>query len=183
MNNNLNILIGRQLKLARTHKGWSLDVTCKQTGVSKAMLGQIERGESSPTIATLWKIANGFHLPLSYFFGAIENKNSTPSVLSNESGIKIATLFAFDSQTQSEFFCLTLAPLHQQMSPAHNDGVIEHILVIEGSIEYFLNKKWHPLQKGDVVKFNANQKHGYRNMSDSQAVFHNIIYYEHTPRH
>jgi quercetin dioxygenase-like cupin family protein len=44
-------------------------------------------------------------------------------------------------------------------------------------MEYLLNGQWHPLSKGDVVKFNANQKHGYRNVSENQAVFHNIIYY------
>lgn len=178
MSNNVNFIIGRQLKLARTANGWSLDATSQHTGVSKAMLGQIERGESSPTVARLWKIATGFNLPLSYFLGTIEAEGQIQNTLSNEPGIHISTLFPFDKQTQIETFSLTLAPLHQQISTAHNEGVIEHIIVIEGQMEYFLNEKWHPLNKGDVVKFNANQPHGYRNRSESQAVFHNIIYYE-----
>ena len=37
------------LQLLRKQRGWSLDKTAAATGVSKAMLGQIERGESSPT--------------------------------------------------------------------------------------------------------------------------------------
>ncbi len=40
----------------------SLDNVANMTGVSKSMLGQIERGESSPTVATLWKIATGLHI-------------------------------------------------------------------------------------------------------------------------
>ena len=172
-----NNAIGIQLKLARTNKDWSLDVASKHTGVSKAMLGQIERGESSPTVARLWNIATGFHLPLSYFFVGIENNDSTENMLKSESGISISTLFPFDLETKSEVFSLTLAPLHQQISAPHNEGVIEHIMVIEGEIEYLLNDQWHHLNKGEVVKFNANQKHGYRNVSESQAVFHNIIYY------
>lgn len=177
MSINFNNAIGFQLKLARTNKDWSLDVASKHTGVSKAMLGQIERGESSPTVARLWNIATGFHLPLSYFFVAIEDNDLSQSMLNSESGISISTLFQFDLETKSEVFCLTLAPLHQQISAPHNDGVIEQILVIEGEIEYLLNDQWHHLNKGGVVKFNANQKHGYRNVSESQAVFHNIIYY------
>ncbi|WP_022943154.1 helix-turn-helix domain-containing protein [Psychromonas hadalis] len=177
MSINFNNAIGLQLKLARTNKDWSLDVTSKHTGVSKAMLGQIERGESSPTVARLWNIATGFHLPLSYFFLAIEDNDLSKNMLNSESGISISTLFPFDLETKSEVFSLTLAPLHQQISAPHNDGVIEHILVIEGEIEYLLNDQWHHLNKGEVVKFNANQKHGYRNVSESQAVFHNIIYY------
>lgn len=177
MSINFNNAIGRQLKLARANKSWSLDVASKHTGVSKAMLGQIERGESSPTVARLWDIATGFNLPLSYFFVAIKENGFSQSMLNSESGIAISTLFPFDLETKSEVFSLTLAPQHQQISAPHNNGVIEYILVIEGEIEYFLNEQWHHLNKGEVAKFNANQKHGYRNMSENQAVFHNIIYY------
>ncbi len=177
MSINFNNAIGIQLKLARTNNDWSLDVASKNTGVSKAMLGQIERGESSPTVARLWDIATGFHLPLSYFFLAIEHDNLPKNMLNTEAGISITTLFPFDLETKSEIFSLTLAPLHQQISAPHNEGVIELILVIEGSIEYLLEDQWHHLRTGEVVKFNANQKHGYRNVSESKAVFHNIIYY------
>ena len=45
------------LKTLRQQRGWSLSRLAEETGVSKAMLGQIERNESSPTVATLWKIA------------------------------------------------------------------------------------------------------------------------------
>jgi len=177
MNNNLNIAIGSQLKLARSNNGWSLDATCKKTTVSKAMLGQIERGESSPTIATLWKIAGGFHLPLSYFLAEIEENPPKSRVINNESGINISTLFPFSLDTKSEIFCLTLSPQHEQLSAAHNEGVIEHIVVIKGAMEYFLNGEWHSLSEGECVKFNAHQAHGYRNMTTVEAVFHNIIFY------
>lgn len=54
------------LRQLRQANGWSLTLTAERTGVSKAMLGQIERGESSPTVATLWKIATGFNVPFSF---------------------------------------------------------------------------------------------------------------------
>jgi len=180
MSENINNVIGTQLKLARTHKGWSLDVASEQTGVSKAMLGQIERRESSPTVAKLWKIASGFQLPLSYFFGSMGDNNVGQSILNTEKGITIATLFPFDPKTKTEIHALTLSPLHKQMSLPHNDGVIEHILVIEGEMEYFLDDKWHHLNKGEVAKFDANRKHGYRNTSDKQVIFHNVISYTYT---
>ena len=47
------------LKTQRQVRGWSLSKLAEETGVSKAMLGQIERNESSPTVSTLWKIATG----------------------------------------------------------------------------------------------------------------------------
>lgn len=47
--------ISENLRQIRKEKKLSLDSMAEQTGVSKSMLGQIERGESSPTVATLWK--------------------------------------------------------------------------------------------------------------------------------
>ena len=63
----INQQVGLALKQLRQQRGWSLDQAAQACGVSKAMLGQIERGESSPTVVTLWKIAGGFHVPFSYF--------------------------------------------------------------------------------------------------------------------
>lgn len=50
------------LKSLRQQRGWSLSRLAEETGVSKAMLGQIERNESSPTVATVWKIATGLNV-------------------------------------------------------------------------------------------------------------------------
>lgn len=59
--------IGERLKEIRANRVLTLDDTAKITGVSKPMLGQIERGQSIPTITTLWKIATGLKVPLSSF--------------------------------------------------------------------------------------------------------------------
>jgi transcriptional regulator with XRE-family HTH domain len=55
------------LKILRQARGWSLSKLAEETGVSKAMLGQVERNESSPTVSTLWKIATGLNVPFSTF--------------------------------------------------------------------------------------------------------------------
>ncbi len=65
--NDLSKHISLTLKELRRERGWSLDKAAIATGVSKAMLGQIEREESSPSIATLWKIASGFNTSFSSF--------------------------------------------------------------------------------------------------------------------
>lgn len=171
--------IGGQLKLARKAKNWSLDKTSHFTGVSKAMLGQIERGESSPTIAKLWDIANGFEYPLSYFLGAaIDGEIQTqPEQESYDKGLFISTVFAYDKATNIEVFSITLTPHHEHVSQPHNPGVIEHIIVTSGVMEYLSDGQWHPLEKGQCVKFDAKTKHGYRNRTDARATFQNIIAY------
>lgn len=55
--------IAVNLKRIRKAKNLSLDMVAEQTGVSKSMLGQIERGESNPTVTTLGKIVEGLKIP------------------------------------------------------------------------------------------------------------------------
>ena len=63
-----SLSISARLKQLRGDMGLSLDKAATLTGVSKAMLGQIERQESSPTIATLWQIATGLNASFSSLF-------------------------------------------------------------------------------------------------------------------
>src|SRR5690554_5668235 len=55
----IDLVIAKNLKAIRESKKLSLEKVAELTGVSKTMIGQIERGESAPTITTIWKIANG----------------------------------------------------------------------------------------------------------------------------
>jgi len=59
------LLTGRNLRRLRTRRGYSLDRLAKISGVSRAMLGQIETGKSSPTISILSKIALALDVPCS----------------------------------------------------------------------------------------------------------------------
>lgn len=60
--NQLDKNIATNLKRIRKSKNMSLDALAEKTGVSKSMLGQIERGESNPTVSTIAKIVDGIRI-------------------------------------------------------------------------------------------------------------------------
>ena len=179
------IKVGTNLKRLRQEKGWSLDKAAKATGVSKAMLGQIERGESSPTVAKLWQIASGFEVSFSSFIAESSNNKLTSlfrdaNELRREEynvGFFVSLLFPFEEALGFEIFELTLAPGYQHESDPHNTGVTEHILCISGEMAVLFDGEWQTLQAGQAVRFNANQKHGYKNLGEDNAMFHNVIHY------
>ena len=75
--------IALNLKRIRKSHHMSLDMMAEKTGVSKSMLGQIERGESNPTISTIGKIVEEhqtvrFHATQNYFY---KNHGKTPLLL------------------------------------------------------------------------------------------------------
>lgn len=177
--------IAHTLKTARKERGWSLDKTASETGVSKAMLGQIEREESSPTIATLWKIANGFNVPFSTFIAdcspdaqkTIHSVGKTETIHPQETKIKVLPLFPYDKDLRQEIFLIELEPGCEHLSTPHLPGVIEHILVASGVVEIFIDGSWNVLQRGEGLRFDANKPHGYRNSSQEIASIHDIIHY------
>jgi transcriptional regulator with XRE-family HTH domain len=180
----INDHLARTLRALRRQRGWSLDRTAAETGVSKAMLGQIERGESSPTVATLWRIATGFATSLSTFIEplppAADPVLRVADALRQQpggEGMLVAPVFPYEPRFGFELFELTLLPGYERLSEAHAAGVTEHVLVIEGTLEVGLDGVWQPLARGAALRFAADRPHGYRNRSGQPAVFHNLIHY------
>jgi transcriptional regulator with XRE-family HTH domain len=177
--------IAKTLKLLRQERGWSLDKTASETGVSKAMLGQIEREESSPTISTLWKIASGFQTSFSSFIEDSLDNSTNPiyrtghaeTLHPDDEKIRVLPLFPFDEQLHFELYVIELLPKCEHLSPPHKHGVIEHVIVLDGTIEILLGGSWKTLSKGEGLRFDANQSHGYRNPTNELSRIHDIIHY------
>ena len=168
--------VGAALKSIRKMKSLSLDKVAKLTGVSKAMLGQIERGESSPTIATVWKLATGLEHSFSSLVGA--NDKLTLGGDSSDPKMFVKTLFPFDAYTGVEIMDIKLIQFHEQRSSAHQAGVLEHIYVREGKLGVLDGDKWVELDAGESYKLSADKDHGYRDLSGA-TLFTDVIYYPH----
>lgn len=184
----INSIIAKNLKVFRQARKWSLTKAAEQTNVSKAMLGQIERGESSPTIATIWKIAKGFHVPMSAIIeentaalstDTEQQEQLTKSLISFDN-IEFKVLFAFDPLVGCEMFAHNVKQGKTHLSQPHERGVIEDIIVISGTVDILINDNWKSITAGNTLRFNADVAHGYRNSSTQIAVFHNIIHYPKT---
>ena len=181
----INQYLANTLRQLRSYRGWSLDRAAIECGVSKAMLGQIERGESSPTVATLWKIASGFDTSLSSFLEPPPAELSGVTLRSADAlrqrptadAMLMAPLFPFDSRYGFELFEFTLLPDYERLSEPHSQGVVEHVVVVRGMMELLVQGAWQCLREGEAVRFAADQPHGYRNPGNAPAVFHDLIYY------
>ncbi len=178
--------IADRLRWLRRQQGWSLDRTARETGVSKAMLGQIERGESSPTVATLWKIASGFRVSFSSLLAPTAEASGEAATVQPErraawgedaAGMQVVPLFPFDPVLGFELFVITLAPGAVSESAPHAPGVVEHLVVVEGTLEVCLEGRWQRLDAGEGVRFAADRPHGYRNPAGPPVRFHDVIHY------
>jgi len=175
-------MIPLNLRKIRAESGLSLSKVAEMTGVSKAMLGQIERGESSPTIATLWKIAKGFHLPLTALIDEAERTvgqaGAVFKTVQFPGSITVKIVFPYDPELRAETFHVSLQSGQSHESQPHDLGVTEEVFVLEGEMEVLRDGEWVSLSAGQGLRFAADQPHGYRNAKGG-AGFLNMHHYRH----
>ncbi|MFT9848761.1 helix-turn-helix domain-containing protein [Aneurinibacillus sp. REN35] len=179
----IHVTIGNNLEKIRKKRGLSLDKVAELTGVSKGMLYQIERGDSQPTVTTLWKIATGLHLSFSSLIKSEESSvcvvsRSTISPVTEDDGkCRAYLLFPFDPETRLEIYSIVLDPGGSYLSSPHNEGVYEYITVITGDFTVKIKDEIFHLPEGDAIRFAGNIPHMYINETDQDTVIQVTMYY------
>lgn len=176
--------IASNLRRLRTEHGLSLERLARASGVSRAMLGQIEVGQSTPTINVLWKIARALDVSFSTL---IAQKNTSgvkvlPAarariLTSQDGGFSSRALFPVDEARSVEFYELRLAAHSAEHADPHPPGTVENLVVTSGTVEIAAGKERHRLSAGDAIQFEADVPHEYRNPGDRQAVMYLVMTY------
>ncbi len=177
------IAIGSILKQVRIERGLTLEETSSLTGVSKAMLGQIERGKSNPTISVLWKIATGLKISFSELLGSegeshevIDIEEIQP-VLESDGNMILRDVFPYNPMTGFEYFYITILPGGLHESTAHLKSTEEHIVVTKGRLELIVDGEVHTLEAPSAIKFKSNIQHTYSNPFEEEVIFQSIVKY------
>lgn len=180
---NINLIIGNNLNKYRKNKGFSLDKVAEMTGVSKGMLGQMERGETNPSISTLWKIANGLHISSTFLLEAepvdlvIIKQNDLTPISDGNDKYNVFPTFTFDFNKKFEVQIVDLEVGCVHCSQPHENGVEEYIYVSKGEFELTVKDISYNLKEGDSIKFLADKVHVYKNNSNKLSRLHTINYY------
>jgi transcriptional regulator with XRE-family HTH domain len=181
----LPLIVGKNLRRLRIRQGHSLERLAKYSGVSRAMLGQIETGKSAPTVGLLWKVATALGVPFANLIatddarGTVVLRRANAKVLSSNQGqFTSRALFPFDSERQVEFYELKLSPLHREDAEAHAPGTQENLVVAKGSVEIISGSE-RPvvLNEGDAILFEADTPHSYRNRGTDEAILFLVMTY------
>ncbi|HTE62131.1 MAG TPA: helix-turn-helix transcriptional regulator, partial [Solirubrobacteraceae bacterium] len=60
--------IGQRVAAHRAERGLTVSALARTIGVSRSMVGQIERGQSRPSVSTLFALAEALQVPVDAFF-------------------------------------------------------------------------------------------------------------------
>lgn len=161
--------LAASLKAARTAKGLSLDAVARLSGVSRSMVSQIERGESSPTVATLWNLTQALQVD---FAGLLENRatpaievirsEAAPVIAGRGEGVKIRILSPAEAAGEHEVYDIGFASGGALISEPHNPGCREHLTVLEGRVTVVSGEDRTELTAGDTARYFADRPHQIR---------------------
>lgn len=178
-------LVAKNLRRMRTRKGYSLERLARASGVSRAMLGQVELARSAPTINVLWRIATALGVPFGELLGA--NDELRPTVLRKEGAARLTNadggfqsrpLFPFGrGPRRTEFYELRLAVKGREDATAHPPGTVENLVVASGRLIVDTAGARYTLETGDALVFRADVPHSYINPDRIETVIYLVMTY------
>jgi XRE family transcriptional regulator, regulator of sulfur utilization len=171
--------IGARVRALRDAMSLSLRDLADRSGVSAPMLSQVERGETSPTLAIAARIAAGLDLSLSQLLrldesGAVSIVRGDERRTGGQGGHAYEILTPPLPGQRAELSRHVLAPGAATGGPGdppmHEPGARETALIERGSVSLFVDGERHELAAGDCVTFDADLPHHFENDSEKEEA-------------
>lgn len=165
----ISSVIAENLKRLRTERGLSLGQLAELSQVSKVLLSQIEKGDTNPTINTLWKIANGLKVPYTALLDQREQdtqvikKEDSAIQVTEEGHYRIYGYYPTTPHRNFELFQIELDEGCRYTSIGHSEKSEEYIMVLEGELTLETGGHTYTLTANDCIRFTASAKHMYCN--------------------
>ncbi|MHB8778952.1 MAG: helix-turn-helix domain-containing protein [Anaerolineales bacterium] len=167
----ISVDVATRLRELREGRGISMRTLATKSGLSANALSMIERGKTSPSVSTLYKLADALGVSITAFFGAETKKKKIVFIKSDERTRMSFTRGVFEALGGEQFvgrvepFMLTLESgascgPHDMVHTGH-----EFIFCLRGQLDYFVEKEIFHLEAGDSLLFSSQLSHRWRNPS------------------
>jgi transcriptional regulator with XRE-family HTH domain len=182
-------LIGSNIRARRNKLGLTLNVLAERSGVSKAMLSQIESEKVNPTVATVWKIARGLDVDINELFAGSEEpvrhfhltrRDDIPVLDTEEEGLHMKVLTPLSLVEDLEMYLLTFSEGGELKSHPHFPRTEEFLTVIRGRIRVRAGDRVEEVGEGDFIRYQCDVDHDIENIGSGQAVVHMVVRFHET---
>ena len=176
--------VGRNIQYIREQQQLTLGVLAERSGVSKAMLAQIEEEKVNPTVATVWKIARGLDVELDNLLKgsesavrkfAVTGSGQTASLGTSGEGLDLKVLSPLSMAEDLEIYILTFDAGAVLKSSPHAAGTEEYLSVLTGEIKVEVGDRTAELKAGDFIIYSCDIDHSISNSTTDRARVHMIV--------
>lgn len=172
----ISVNIGERLRELREARNISMRTLATKSGLSANALSTIERGKASPSVSTLYKLAEALGVSITSFFGTDTERKQVVFLKTDERARVSFTRGIFEGLGGEQFigrvepFMLTLENSANSGPRAMSHSGHEFVFCLRGELEYQVERQLYHLAPGDSLLFAAHLKHKWRNPGKNVAT-------------
>ena len=175
-NDAISVNVGERLRELREARNISMRVLASKSGLSANALSTIERGRASPSVSTLYKLADALGVSITSFFGS-ETERKRVVYLKGDERTRVSFTRGIFEGLGGEQFVGRVEPFMLTLESNANSGPRtmthtghEFVFCLRGELEYQVERQIYNLSAGDSLLFAAHLKHKWRNPGRNVAT-------------
>ncbi len=163
--------LGKTVQRLRKAYNLSLSELSEQSGVAKSIISQIERNETNPTLATIWRLSQALDVSIERVLQDRDNspfiekisRGDTPILVSDDGKCRLAITGWIKTVEWLQSYDLLADPGGVLESDAHQRGAVECLSVGEGELQVEVGGETEIVRAGETLRYRADRPHLIRN--------------------
>jgi transcriptional regulator with XRE-family HTH domain len=169
--------LGKTVQRLRKAYNLSLSELSGQSGVAKSIISQIERNETNPTLATIWRLSQALDVSIERVLRAADDepflekssRGDTPILVSDDGKCRLAIIGWIKTVEWLQWYDFSADPGGVLESEAHQRGSVESLSVNKGELEVEVGSATERAKAGETLRYRSDRPHTIRNLSQKPA--------------
>ncbi|MCI0466191.1 MAG: XRE family transcriptional regulator [Beijerinckiaceae bacterium] len=169
--------LGKTVQRLRKAYNLSLSELSEQSGVAKSIISQIERNETNPTLATIWRLSQALDVSIERVlhtsgdepFLEKTTRGDTPILVSEDGKCRLAIIGWIKTVEWLQWYQISAEPGGILESEAHQCGSVESLSVTAGELEVEVGGMIERARSGETLRYRCDRPHIVRNASQEPA--------------
>ncbi len=169
--------LGRTVQRLRKAYNLSLSELSEQSGVAKSIISQIERNETNPTLATIWRLSQALDVSIERVLQGVQDgpfidkssRGDTPILMSDDGKCRLAIIGWIKTVEWLQWYDFAADPGGVLESEAHQRGSVECLSVMEGELEVEVAGVIETAKAGETLRYRCDRPHLIRNRAAEPA--------------
>jgi transcriptional regulator with XRE-family HTH domain len=169
--------LGKTIQRLRKAYNLSLSELAEQSGVAKSIISQIERNETNPTLATIWRLSQALDVSIDRVLATVDDepfigkssRADTPILVSEDGKLRLAIIGWIQTVEWLQWYDVTAEPGGVLESDPHQRGSVECLSVLQGEFEVEVGGTTQRARAGETLRYRCDRPHSVRCVGDASG--------------
>ena len=162
--------LGKTVQRLRKAYNLSLSELAEQSGVAKSIISKIERNETNPTLATIWRLSQALDVSIERVLATSDEepfiqkstRSDTPILVSDDGKMRLAIIGWIKTVEWLQWYDVQAEPGGVLDSEGHQRGSVECLSVLDGEFEVVVSEVVHRARAGETLRYRCDRPHVVR---------------------